>query len=233
MPPKERHPVPAEEWETVLGLPDDIDGWITKPYFGPPAEEYEAVSGAGALFFKFTLVNAEGEDIANVGYSVGGGWIVQGDGESIEHPLRAKIVKNAVYGQFIDRVVKTLKVDMREYGSPRVAASWDGLGFHWMQESHATVGETKTGAKEATALMPVTYLGEIGEMPEKTAAAPAAKAKAEETGPRAKLADLVGSSEDYKTFQRAALKIPEVAENDELLSEVLDDGPKGFWATHK
>lgn len=226
----EKRPVTEEDWETITGLPDDIDAWINKARFGFIDQYSQAITASGGSpkespMMLFNLVNADGEEVANVGYSCGAGWILQGDGESIEHPMRKAIIKNSMYGQLMDRVTKVLKVPMVGRGSPLVAATWEGLGFHWKQESYTTF----TG-KESTNLMPMDFLGQRGAAP--AAKAVAVKSPVAEGGVRGKLA-VIASAMDAKSFQRAALKLAEVAENDELLSDVLDESEGGFWATHQ
>ncbi len=158
--PKKKNPVDAATWVTVTGLVDDIDAWVKGAFFGFKAE-YKAKAmlsgdeGAGLMLI-LPLVNAEGEEVASQGYSVGSGWVVQEDGARIEHPVRAAIVKSAVYGQLIDQVIKNLKLDMAQYGSPLVAATWDYLGFHWNLKEHKDLqGNVKQG------LMPTEWLGEM------------------------------------------------------------------------
>ena len=94
-----------------------------------------------------------------------------------------------------------------------------------MLEEHQTIKgkETKAG------LMPVLFLGkkEGGETPAK-------KEPVEELSPElAELKKLAEISPDIKVFQKAALKIEAVASNDELMAQVLDDGPDGFYAKYK
>jgi len=222
MSPKEKRPVSEEAWDTPTGLPNDVDGYIHHPYFGFK-KEYAEVAGTDSPMIIFPLVNEDGEEIGSQGFSCGAGWLVKDEGARIEHPLRSNIIKTSLYGQLIRRVKDVLKVRMEEYGSPLLAATWDGLGFHWKQEEHRTVsGDMKTG------LMPVEFLGER----EATAPAPAPVM----AGVRYPLVDkltTLAQSLDIKAFQRAALKIKEVLDDDELMSSVMDDGKSGFWATHQ
>ncbi len=219
----DRAPVDAEAWETISGLPDDVDVYMRNVLFGFK-DEYAKIAGSDSPMLIFDLVNAEGEVLGSQGYSCGGGWVVGDGGGSISHPLREKIVKTSIYGQFIDRVVKVLKVEMQKYGSPLNARSWEGLGFHMKQEMHATVG-----GDQKPSLMPTEFLGEGAAV----APAPAAgKGTTAGTPIEAKLTTLAQNL-DLDTFKKAALKLPDVAANDELLAAVLDDSETGFWATHK
>lgn len=217
----------AAAWETETGLPNDIDAWITNPRFGQKDEYAQVVQATGGegLMFLIDLVDANGELQGNQGYSIGTGWIVADDGLSISHPKRHNVVGGTLYGQLQNRVLKELKVLMGDYGLPTEAKSWNGLGFHWLQQPHTTVaGPDKPG------LMPVEFLGkkEGGTVTPKPAAAPAGVTSDLEV----KLKDLAQAN-TVKDFQKAALKLPAVVANDDLMASVLDEGPTGFWATHQ
>lgn len=221
---------PLDEWELETGLINDVDGYIVNPRFGEK-EEYAAkvkeALGAGAvkqappLMFLIDLENSEGEYLGSQGYSVGTGWIVSEDGLSISHPTRRNVVKSCIYGQLQHQVVKALGVDMSKYGKPTEAKSWDGLGFHWKQQEHATLTE----GEAKSALMPTEFLGE--KVMEKKPEVPAAASNLTK-----KLANMA-SVMDVRTFQRSALKLPEVAEDDALMAEILDDTDAGFWKKHQ
>jgi len=216
-------------WDTELGLPNDIDGYIASAKFGTKDEYAQAVAATGSEGGKmiiFDLEDKDGELVGSPGYSIGSGWIVDDDGQSISHPKRTNVVTSSVYGQLMNRVVKDLEVDMVSRGLPTEAKSWVGLGFHWMQQEHATVGGTP-----ASQLMPVEYIGE-----RKAGAAPAATAAAKATPASQSTADkalaLLARTNELEAFQEKALSLPSVASNDELMAQVLDSGDEGYWATH-
>lgn len=247
-------------WETESGLIDDVDAWISSPHFGVK-EEYSQVVVAttggeqkGAMIL-FDLADENGEILGNQGFSIGTGWEISEDGLQITHAKRKNVVTNTLYGQLQNRVVKELGVDMSQYGLPTDAMSWDGLGFHWMQQMHVTVaGPEKPG------LMPTTYLGKIGEVaaeepapapipapaPAPRAAArpavrpvarPAARAaaapgKALSAGEAAAV-KLVAETGTVKEFILKAVKVPEIAADDPLMAQCLDDSATGFFKTHK
>lgn len=221
-------------WDTETGLPNDIDAWIRSPRFGTKDEYAQAVAATGAeggLMFLIDLEDENGEIVGSQGYSIGSGWIPADDGLSISHPKRKNVVGSSVYGQLQNRVVKELKVDMESRGLPTDAKSWEGLGFHWMQQPHATLGEKK----EATSLMPVEFLGE-----KKAAAAPARAARgaarpapATAVSNAEKALGIIARTNDLATFQEKALAMASVTANDELMASVLDEGSDGFWATHQ
>jgi len=210
--------VTSEDWVTETGLINDVDAWFQNCKFGFK-EEYGAVAGVDTPMFIAEFVNEEGEVVASQGYSVGSGWILSEDGQSISHPTRKNVVGSSVYGQLINRVVKELKVDMSKYGKPTEAKSWNGLGFHIMQEEHKTLGgETRT------APLPTEFLGE-----KEYKAAPAAAA----ASPIEKKLIALAGAMNVADFQKAALKLKEVTEDDDLMALVLDDSATGFWAKHQ
>ena len=220
-------------WDTETGLINDVDGWIANPSFGKKEEYAQAVAATGAedigLMFMVDIINAQGEVLGQQGWSVGSGWIPADDGSSISHPKRNNVVGSSRYGELQNRVVKELGVDMKARGKPTEAKSWLGLGFHWMQQEHQTVGgDTKTS------LMPTELL------PERAAGAPTPAAAAVTPAPAAvdtgevevKLGKMAAVME-IKPFQSAALGMAEVVGDDALMAKVLDESAEGFWATHQ
>lgn len=215
-------------WETETGLINDVDAWIKNARFGKLDEYAQTVAASGSeggQMFIIDLVNEASEIIGSQGYSIGTGWEVSDDGMSIAHPKRKNVVGSSLYGQLQNRVVRDLKVDMEARGLPTEAKSWDGLGFHWKQQEHDTVG-----GKPATSVMPVEYLGEKkagAAAVAKVAPAPTAESTTE------KALGVFARTLDVKAFQEKALTMESVAADDELMAKVLDEGSDGFWATHQ
>jgi len=228
--------MPEEEksaWEPEVGLPNDFDGWITNPRFGTKEEYLQKVQvtaptvGTG-LMFLVDLVNGDGEFEATQGWSLGTGWIPSDDGLEISHPKRANVVKNSLYGSLQVRVTKDLDVKMDDLGLPTQAKSWEGLGFHWMLEDHAVVTRGEGEApRTAQGLMPTLVLPALKGAKGKKAAVPAAESDME------KLLAVMVNTMERGEFQLRAMKKAEVAADDALMAKVLDDGPDGFYATHK
>lgn len=229
-------------WDLETGLVHDVDAWIANASFGTKEEYATKVTetatkeddGTKGLMFMFDLVDDAGEVIGSQGYSVGSGWVESEDGSEMSHPKRNNVVMSSQYGKLQSRVVKDLHVDMQSRGGPTSAVVWNGLGFHWMQEEHDTVG-----GSAATGLMPTLLLAEKDV---KATAKPAAKATKATPGPTqgaaeddplvVKLATLAANL-DQAAFTKAALSTAGVPDNDNLMAEVLDDGAEGFWAKHQ
>jgi len=222
-------------WDLESGLPNDVDAYMKNCRFGTKDEYKLAVTATGpgegegvaGLQFITDLYDENGELIGSQGWSVGSGWIPSDDGRSMHHPTRKNVVSSSRYGQLQSRVMKDLEVDMYQHGMPTEAASWDGLGFHWLLEEHETI----RGKEPKPGLMPVIFLGKKaeGKAPAPTKEAPG---KAE-SGEMIKLKTIAEVSPDIKTFQKAALRIEAVATNDEMMAHVLDDSAEGFYEQNK
>jgi len=221
-------------WETESGLIDDVDAWIANPKFGYKEEYAAAVlqtsgEGGGEMFI-VDLVDEKGNVIGSQGWSIGTGWEISDDHKTISHPKRKNVVHSSMYGQLQNIVIKELGVNMGDYGDPTNADSWDGLGFHWMLKTHKTVS-----GKEVQGLMPTSFLGKKGESSESGAATkPAAKpAPAASSNAEKEAIKLVEQSASLKEFQMKATRVPAIVNDDALMARCLDDGPEGFYATHK
>lgn len=216
----------ASAWDLETGLPNDFDGWVKTAKFGYKEEYAQAVQqrGGEGVMLILDLDDEGGEAVASPGYSIGTGWIVSEDGKTISHPKRQNVVRGSMYGNLQTRVRKDLGVDMDSRGVPTDARCWEGLGFHWMQEEHAVVSRGEAGAPtKATGLMPVEVLG---------AQKPTVKVEAPASDIEKELIGMVGKM-GLKEFQVAAIRKPDVVGDDKLVASILDDGPTGFYATHK
>lgn len=210
-------------WDTDSGLVDECDFWITEPYWGY-REEYQA----GEVPLLILKGESPDEDIEDIIFPCGAGWEVMEQGRKVQHPKRVRFVKTSLVGRLIDRVCKELKVNMAERGLATEAAVWKGLGFHFRREViefGSGILEEKGG--KVNHLMPVAVLEKpAGKKVEPT---PAAEGKPDLT--EKKLAALAKKL-DREEFQKRAMDMPEVVENDDLMGQVLDDSDDGYWAKH-
>jgi hypothetical protein len=217
--------------------------------------------GASGLMFIVDLVDDNGEIQASQGWSVGSGWEPSADGSSMSHPKRGNVVTGSLYGQLQNKVIRELSVDMAPRGLPTDAASWNGLKFHWMQTPHATVGGgTATGlmpteflgevgaevvesapAEAVEAAVPAQTPTPVVKPILKPVSAAAklqaqvrklAPVKAQSAAEKAAL-ELIANCTDVKDFQKKAVKIAAIANDDAFMSKVLDDGPASFFAQNK
>jgi len=225
-------------WDLESGLPNDVDAFIANAKFGTRDEYMQQISEGGGegtgLMFLFDLMDESGEVIGQQGYTVGSGWQASDDGKSISHPTRKNVVISSRYGQLQHRVVKELDVEMEKYGKPTDAASWNGLGFHWMLEEHETLKVVEGGGRERKqGLMPTVFVGVNDAIRGGAAPAKAAPEKATiDAGLEKQLKELAQTN-GYKAFIMAAMKIEAVSKNDELMASIMDESDKGFFATHQ
>jgi hypothetical protein len=198
--------------------------------------------------FLFDLVDAEGQVLGNQGYSIGSGWEVSEDGFEISHAKRRNVVATTRYGQLQQRVVAVLQVNMREYGTPIDARTWEGLGFHWMLEAHETLREIEPGKREQKqGLMPTEFIGvneqirsSGGFVQEEGGEGDEGEGEGEEAVEEPKMSDALmkkltelAQTNVLKDFQRAAVRMPEVAKSDAIMNYVMEDGPDGFFSRHQ
>jgi len=213
-----------ESWKTTSGLPDDFDFHITDSSWGF-REEYQ--NGEVPLLI-WMGESPDAEIDQPIIWPAGKGWEVRSDGARVEHPKRTKFVSASIYGRLIDRVVNELGVNMSSRGDAREAGVWKGLSFHMKREklSFGTgIMEDKGGVTEH--LMPVAFLGEKGGV--KLAGVKGEGEASSSPGDkvlRAKLTKLAKSL-SLAEFQSKAL---DLELSDDLMAQVLDDSPEGFYA---
>jgi len=245
-------------WDTTRGMVDDIDAFIQNARFGINEQYAQKIQEAvedgvspDQLCFLGDLVNAEGELLSSLVYSLGKDWRTEDNGATIVHDTRKNVVTSSRYGVFVDTVCKQLLVDMAQYGSNALsAASWEGLGFHWKTLKMKTL----RGA-EKDVLMPNTFLGKLaGAAPAVAAPAVAAAVKATpkvaapvvrgavKAGAKKELAidaaleqklAVMVKNMDMPTFQGAALNMKDVTSNQALLVSVLNESADGYYNSHK
>jgi hypothetical protein len=221
-----------DSWSLDSGLPDDFDFYITGASFGYRKEYMD-----GEVPLLIWEGESPDEDVSSIIWPCGAGWEVKKGGAEVEHSKRTRFVKTSLVGRLIDRVVNELKVDMRSRGKATEAGVWKGLGFHMRREEieyGSGILEEKGG--KTTHLMPVAVI----EKPTKGKP----KAKAEEVEAKtevkaetkAKVPDLtmkklaaLTKTKSREDWQKLAMDMPEVVENDDLLARVLDDSDTGLY----
>jgi len=246
--------VSREDFETPSGFADDFDFFIDDARFGY-LRSY--MDGQVPLLI-WEGHSPDAEDVTEVSFPLGTGWTVRDSGARVEHEKgRKTFIRNSIMGHLIRRVVDELKVEQRYPaffdGSPREAKIWAGFGFHLKREKITYPNlrrDDSSQGVETERLMPVAILKVPGEKaaaaskapkdvqgPAAAAASAAADARASEGGSgdaakkllRTKLVALAKRL-DRQQFQLAALDMPGVADDPELLNEVIDDSEEGLWA---
>lgn len=218
-----------DTWDLDSGLPDDFDFFITDASFGY-REEY--MNGEVPLLI--WQGESPDEDVESVIWPCGQGWEVTRGGAEVQHPKRTRFVKTSMMGKLINRVVNELGFDMRSRGRATEAKVWKGLGFHLKREEiEYGSGILEDRGGKTTHLMPVAVLEKTARTKPKVTAE-GAEAKTEKPLGEAveKKLVLLAKKLTREEFQKKAMDMPEVVENDDLLARVLDDSADGFWAQH-
>ena len=219
-------------WKLESGLPDNYDFWVVNAQFGY-RDEY--MDGQACLLILQGQSPEEGEQEMLLG--CGRGWEPVNQGQSIEHPTRAGIVKSSGYGRFIERLIEDedeggLGVDMSKFGHWANAETWIGLGFHMQRETFDYGGEVGEVEKP----MPTAFLGTKDDI--RSDATETAEVDEPSSSPEAdekfmnKLA-VLAKKLPIERFQDKALEYDEVMENDALMEDILNESDDGFWARHR
>lgn len=236
-----------ESWETESGLPDDFDFWVTRSEFGY-LPEYTDQQGKPLPLLIWYGESEEGFE-GPVTFSLGKGWEPSRDGRTVtnvEKKNKRKFVDTSMMGRLINRVKELGALDTIASRGPATDAKvWEGLGFHLKREEFEFKGLLQDKGGKTSRLMPTAFLGVRspegeqlrGEAKGKPAESPAPKqAKApaaqEDAGIdpalKEKLVQLAQKL-DRAAFQKAAMNIPEVVEDADLVGQIIDDTEAGFW----
>lgn len=233
------------EWGTDSGLPSNFDGTIIAAEFTTD-EKYTSQDGSPMTVLRLEFDHAA--ESSPVLLSLGAGWEIADRGKRAVHANRNKFVATSRIGRWIDRCVKQLGMfeTLSSRGAPTVAATWEGLRFHFERETI----DYGAGIGEKEMLMPTAFLGVVdgkGRVSGGTAAAkvadgddddaddePAAAesatdADADADNPlagippkgRLELKKMAKQSSDVDEFQAVAMDAKEVP--DEVITRILND----------
>ncbi|MDD4986470.1 MAG: hypothetical protein PHQ43_11960 [Dehalococcoidales bacterium] len=215
-----------DSWDLDSGLPDDFDFHITGAAFGYRQEYMD-----GEVPLLIWEGESPDEDVASIIWPCGQGWEVVKGGAEVQHPKRNRFVKTSMMGKLISRVVSELGVDMRNRGPATKADVWKGLGFHLKREEiEYGSGILEDRGGKTTHLMPVAVLDKATKAKAKpTAEAPEIKAEKPSNELTMKKLTALATKLSREEWQKKAMDMPEVVENDELLGRVLDDSEEGLY----
>lgn len=215
-----------DSWDLDSGLPDDFDFHITGASFGYRQEYMD-----GEVPLLIWEGESPDEDVESIIWPCGQGWEVVKGGAEVQHPKRNRFVKTSMMGKLISRVVNELGVDMRNRGPAIKAEVWKGLGFHLKREEiEYGSGILEDRGGKTTHLMPVAVLEKVAKGKAK-ATAESAETKAEKPSDDLTMKKLaaLATKLSREEWQKKAMDMPEVVENDELLGRVLDDSEEGLY----
>ncbi len=215
-----------DSWDLDSGLPDDFDFHITGASFGYRQEYMD-----GEVPLLIWEGESPDEDVESIIWPCGQGWEVVKGGAEVQHPKRNRFVKTSMMGKLISRVVNELGVDMRSRGPATKADVWKGLGFRMKREEiEYGSGILEDRGGKTTHLMPVAVLEKAAQGRAK------ATPESEETKSEKPSDDLtmkklaaLATKLSREEWQKKAMDMPEVVENDDLLGRVLDDSEEGLY----
>lgn len=237
-----------EYYETETGLADDFEFAITDAAFLKSAE----VKNGEQLFLSLTGDTDEYGEY-EVRILCGPGWDSLDGGKTAKHesgkPKRWNA--NTHMGLWIDRCMKPESeggLDLRNVlasrGPGNEAKVWVGLKFHMKQRQFGFKNNQTGEDVSYSRLLPEAFLGEVGaantakpaasnSVADKVAAAKAKAAAAKNGSNGSSLEDqlikLAGEHNNHGDFVDAAMTIDGVADDDDLLTKVVD--PDGIYAT--
>ncbi|MFA5637208.1 MAG: hypothetical protein WC977_15030 [Anaerovoracaceae bacterium] len=144
------------EWGTDSGLPSNFDGTIIAAEFTTD-EKYTSQDGSPMTVLRLEFDHAA--ESSPVLLSLGAGWEIADRGKRAVHANRNKFVATSRIGRWIDRCVKQLGMfeTLVARGAPTVAATWEGLRFHFERETI----DYGAGIGEKEMLMPTAFLGVV------------------------------------------------------------------------
>lgn len=221
----------TDEFES--GLLDNFDFTITSALF-----TYDQRYNEG----KTVVLKLEGktdnpdQPEAMLMYPVGKGWVSSDAGKTIHHESGREgrnLVKSTLYATLVSRMVDLGLGDMlEERGDPFTAAVWLGLHLH-MKIQTITFGK---GLKDAERPLPTKFIGIDAKFDRKAgSSAPAAVHHApvstlslrEQAVEAIQVAKKNGVT-DFGSLQAAALEIPGVTDDSELLQELINEEDDGL-----
>ncbi len=220
-----------ESWETETGLPDDFDFWVTQSKFGYLTE----YSDAQGKFLPLLIWHGESDEgfEGPVTFSLGKGWEPDRDGRfvtNVEKKGKKRFTDTSMMGRLINRVKELGALDaVASRGPATDARIWEGTGWHLKREEFEYKGLLQEKGGRTSRLMPTAFLGVRGEPSAPKEPGPAAGTGETDAALREKLAQLAQKL-DRPAFQKAAMNLPEVIDNPDLLQQVIDDTEEGFWA---
>ncbi|HEY8531230.1 MAG TPA: hypothetical protein VIL08_03180 [Limnochorda sp.] len=228
------------EYELESGLPDDFDFQIDRAEFGYDPEYKDAQGGNPLLLIWHGHSLTPGVEVSRpILWSTGTGWVSRDGGRTAVHERGKKnFVTTSVVGQLIRRCAfipgaeEWAKVVNARKAKWTEARLWDGMRFHLKRETLAF----GPSLEERERLMPTAFLGVVGQI-EAPAPGPAPAAGSEQTAAggggaalKARLVKLAKECATFDEFQKKATDIQELYNDEALLTDVLDDSDKGFYA---
>lgn len=230
-----RDSLAANEWIPASGFSDDLDFVIEEARFGT-IDNYKDNSGDLQTLLIFEGTAPEDENLTRIVFSVGKGWeIVSGGAKVInikdEDDNKRRFSPQSMYWKLIMRVMelggvtefdpksKAPIIDNAQpwvkrilEASPRECAQWNGLIFHWNQETFDYKGLDREAKPH---LMPTKFIGIQG------GATTGASASGSPTDPlEIQAIAIAKGAADHASFMTAVFQLPGVTSNQALMGKV-------------
>jgi hypothetical protein len=217
-----------QEWELSSGLPlDGATVTITATEFG-----YRQNIAKDTTFACLTFQPEQG-DTAEQCYSVGKGWEPGARGaELVTSDGRKRNINDQTgYGKFITAALKCdgMKETLRDRGIHYTkAAAWEGLRFELASVKEEVVNPTTGQKKETSRILPVKFLGVVGDGGEVKGGGDNTDTGIDPTL-EAKLVGIARASESHDAFMAAAFAQDGVA-GTAAEDLVMASGKGSIWA---
>ena len=214
---------------------------VEDAYFAPdPA--YTEKAGVEVLFLHWVgTSDADGHEMMSADgfhpkFSVGPDWQTLDGGKTIQHPRgNAKVGKS--YGRMLKIAAEATKElegtpeDFLEHGDFRDARIW--IGTRWYMDEVERDFGGQIGKRSE--LMPVKFLG-FANKPSGGSGGSAQTSGQQDSqaaasgGLREQIENLARALDDFDEFKRAALSLPGVTADADLMMAVMESGPDGLYA---
>jgi hypothetical protein len=226
------------EWELSSGLPlDGATVTVAKAEFG-----YRQNIAKDTTFACFTFQPDEGDEQEQA-YSCGKGWEPGARGETLvtSDGKSKKLNDQTGYGKFIAAAMKLPGCldTLRARGHYTNASVWVGMRFRLESVKEMTKNPTTGQEKETSRIMPVEFLGVVGEggavvasaaVAVVASSAPAVSLETENAELFHKLVGIAKASPDHDSFMAAAFAEPGVAGVTNWENAVMASGSGSIWA---
>lgn len=214
-----------ETFEPGAAFADDFDGTVVEAKFGT-REKYNDKDGNPQPLLLLKLDNEEATEVA---FSLGKGWTIDGDGESVS---REDGVTKFAASSMIQRLIarcKQLWPAWLEYGpvDARDARQYLGTRWHWKQEKVEYGGRLQ----DREHLFPATFIGTVAVEGGGGGAGAGGGDDLE-----AELAVHAMTAENHTAFVKAVLNDKPLAEKvkaKKMLPAIMNKSATGFFESHK
>ena len=225
-------------WELDSGFKDDFTGRVD-------TAEFKINERMGdSMTLELVLTDYEDQELVTLVYTCGPGWETADGGNVVHFKGKERFTKTTKLGLLMARIIELVGVDGAEaMGDPKEAKTWVNIVMHIVSEDReytfqGTSGTTRDSLPTEFWDNEKAYLASQGASVSVTGSKKAEEVRkklAASKTPTPLLAKLDGyakTATSHDEFMEKALAHDEVAEDDDLVTQVTDPSPTGFYATH-